>query len=308
MSSPADAEGPGHQPFWSDTRVKIASYLGVAALGLIGLSYRFDYDLADRLPPLPPRPVLSTDPDDAFRKMNESAEYYADDLFRDSTTYGVTPTTPDDLDRVFPYEQLTAPKALAAGESMETGSLRLSLEKKMGREGTATYPHMILRIENKTDHALAFNVMTEVGGGAEKCLEKADIPGNMLVLPPRAVIERTECIFLRGMKLQVERVETIQLAPLSFHYVSRLNPAHIGLDKRVAFAHRVPKGKTCTAIPEQAIRAGLKDGGTTWRDIVDFYARHNCDTYNFPIGYHAFTKRKQYALPVTAGRVAGDTP
>jgi hypothetical protein len=60
-----------------------------------------------------------------------------------------------------------------------------------------------------------------------------------------------------------------------------------------------PKGKPCTEIPEQTIRRGLERGETTWRDVVDFYARHACEMYPFPSGYRAFEKPGQYPLPVT---------
>ena len=299
-------EYQGSESFWTDGRVKLAGGGAVALAMLIGLHMRFSDDL--ELPPMPPKPVVVSD-EDALRHVDENPEVYREGLATDAATYEVKAMTTEDMEKVLPYEQVTATRLLGGADStMETGSLRLTvrnemLEMRMGREGNATLPHLILRIENKTDAAIAYNVTTDVAGSARRCGEKADLEGNMLALPPHAFVDRTECIFLKGMKLEVQSVEAIQLQPLAFHYVSRLNPAHIGLDKRLAFAHRVPMGKMCTTIPEQAIKSAMKDAKTTWRDLIDFYARHNCDTYSFPIGYHAFTRPKQYVLPVTPERV-----
>ena len=49
----------------------------------------------------------------------------------------------------------------------------------------------------------------------------------------------------------------------------------------------------------QAIRNALAKNLATWRDIVDFYGRHRCETYRFPTGYRAFTRKGQWAVPVS---------
>ena len=48
----------------------------------------------------------------------------------------------------------------------------------------------------------------------------------------------------------------------------------------------------------EAVRAGLERGEIGWRDLVDFYARHRCQTYQFPISYRAFSAEGAMRLPV----------
>ncbi len=317
-----DEDDPQGASPWTEGRVTLAA-LGVSLVViLVGLHVRFDYPLT--LPPKPPPPA-EMNPDDALRALDQKPEAYKQYLEKDVATYHsyrytgadgqprelVVPpeTQPADLQKVFPYEQTQVPQTIGLDESFETATLKLSvradtLDMRMGHEGTATFPHIILRIENKTDVPVAFNVITNTGLAIEKCMEKSDLPGDQLALPPHGFIERTECIYVKGMKVSVSGIEDIQLPAISFFYVSRLNPAHIGADKRIFGGHRVPVGKMCTDIPEQSIHLAIKTGQASWHDIIDFYARHNCDRYNFFNGYHAFSRPNQIQLPASVDNQA----
>jgi hypothetical protein len=299
-------------------RVKWIAW-GLAAIVIVlGLHFRFDYALS--IPPKPPAPVETIDPD-ALRSFDAKPETYRTYLEEDQEKLrpyhyvgadgterdlAIPKTSSDDLEKVLPYEQSQIPQTIDVGSSFETSTLKLSartdeLDMRMGHEGTATFPHLILRIENKTDSVIAFNIVTTAAISVEKCMEKSDLPGDQLVLPPHGFVERTECIYMNGMKVTVNSIEVMQLPAISFFYVSRLNPSHIGIDKRFAGGHHVPfDARLCTDIPEQAIHLGMKSGQTTWRDIIDFYARHNCDRYNFYSGYKAFSKDGQIQLPAVA--------
>jgi hypothetical protein len=50
----------------------------------------------------------------------------------------------------------------------------------------------------------------------------------------------------------------------------------------------------------QAVRNGIESGEIGWRDLVDFYARHRCQTYTFPLEYRAFNVDGQRTLPALA--------
>jgi hypothetical protein len=60
------------------------------------------------------------------------------------------------------------------------------------------------------------------------------------------------------------------------------------------------RGPRCTSIVPQALRIGLERGEIGWRDLIDFYARHPCQTYQFSMTYQAFTGNGAQRLPVTA--------
>jgi hypothetical protein len=113
-------------------------------------------------------------------------------------------------------------------------------------------------------------------------------------------VQRTECIYRSGMSLAIERVESVALPPLSSAYVSRLPPAAFGADARMARGHRpdLPAGMAvCSTVASQSVRSDIENGTIAWRDLVDFYARHSCETYQFPEGYKAFEKNGARTLP-----------
>src|SRR5262249_54492597 len=146
-----------------------------------------------------------------------------------------------------------------------------------------------LRIENKTDHHLAYRILATMPLDPRGCVEKVDLPHNAVALAPLEVVERTECGRAVG-SLTIDRVETVELPALAYLYASQVQPAHIGLDARETHGHKPPRGSVCTDIPEQAILRGTEKSVVSWRDVIDFYARHDCHSYIFPVGYHAFTK------------------
>jgi hypothetical protein len=83
--------------------------------------------------------------------------------------------------------------------------------------------------------------------------------------------------------------------------VGRLFPPHIGLDARPTRGHRPRAGIICADIPEQAIRIAMEKGATSWRDVIDFYARHSCVRHIFYEEYKAFARAGAYELPVAPG-------
>jgi len=84
-------------------------------------------------------------------------------------------------------------------------------------------------------------------------------------------------------------VEVIKLSPLQYVYVSNLVPEKIGLEPRAARGHRpAVKQRLCHMVSSAAVYRALESGATTWHDMIDFYARHRCQTYSFPVGYKAF--------------------
>ena len=50
-----------------------------------------------------------------------------------------------------------------------------------------------------------------------------------------------------------------------------------------------PPAKECSFVPWRDIQASTSELHTGWADVVDFYARHNCDEYSFYRGYTRWT-------------------
>lgn len=288
-----------------DRRFRIFAYVATAALFAALMWLRFDYTPEPPRVPSQPPPVKQAD----VNRLNYSSGLYRASLDEDASSYGLAGIGDVELTSPFAREAVDLNRELTPGaDPIETATLRISLrteplEIDTGR-GSYGGDHLILRIENKTDRHLAYRVDTVAG---QRCLTKGDLAHNALALAPGEAVERTECVNRDGTKLLVERVETLQLPPLSYHYVSRLHPPHVAMDARATRGHKPPKGEICNAIPEQSIRLGMGRKEVTWRDVVDFYARHNCDNYVFPKGYKAFEKKDQYALPVSR-EAAATTP
>jgi hypothetical protein len=245
-------------------------------------------------------------------QLNYSQGLYRAGLEKDSSDYGAPLTTVADLSVPFVHEQ-NDPRAelLVGGDPLEIGSLRLSA--RVGdlqintAKGSMTGQHLLLKIENKTDHYLAYRVETSPTA-PQRCLSKGDLAHDAIALPPGGWVERSECVWRDGMSFVIEHVETVALPALSYYYVSRLYPPHVGGDQRTTRGHKPAKGQVCNDIPEQAIRRGMQKGDTSWFDVVDFYARHNCEGFIFPPGYRAFSQPNQYMLPVSREAAAGGLP
>ncbi|HKA87750.1 MAG TPA: hypothetical protein VKE22_08805 [Haliangiales bacterium] len=268
---------------------------GGAVLFALGLGARFSYSVE---PPPPPKPPV-TRPVEPIGKLDYSKNVYRAALEADSRTYGVGKTTPEDLSGVLAYDR-EDPKRRPP---VETRFLRITAHlAPMGASfagGTATTEHIVLRIENATDRWLAYRVETTPDAGEARCVDKADLPHDAIALAPGQAVERTECIVRGNIDgVVVDSIETVVLPPLSYYYVSRLFPAHVGESPRATRGHVAPKAKICANIPEQAIRRALERSEITWRDVIDFYARHDCDRYLFPAGYHAFRRAGERELPV----------
>lgn len=280
-----------------DRRFKIFALAGAAVLFAVLMWLRFDYTPDPPRVPRRPSPVRAAD----ITSLNYDVGLYRAALDQDAAKYGVPVVGDVELTSPFPREAIDIGKEIVpGGEPIETATLRISLRSEALQvdTGRGSYggEHLILRVENKTDKHLAYRVDT---GAGQRCSTKGDLAHNALALAPGEAVERTECVRRDGTKLVVERVETLQVPALSYHYVSRLYPPHIAMDTRATRGHRPPKGEVCNAIPEQSIRLGMGRKEVTWRDVVDFYARHSCETYIFPPGYKAFETKDQYRLPVS---------
>lgn len=267
-----------------------------------GLYLRFNYE--PTLPPRPPRPATTDIA--AFRALDYDPNIYRARVEQDAAELGVRA---DPLTQNFRFDSTEPDRLLQVGGApLDTPNLTLSLRSarmtiKAGK-GTVETDHLILRIENRTGRHLAYRVDAELPLDPRGCVQKADLPLDAIAIAPHETLERTECGRDGVDHLTIARVETMELPPLAYYYVSQLFPAHIGLDARATHGHTPPKGSVCGDVPEQAIRRGMEKGQVSWRDVVDFYARHTCAKYIFQVGYRAFTRPDERPLPVKPGSFA----
>jgi hypothetical protein len=285
------------QPFWI-----VAGAGGVALFALL-LFTTFGYEL--RLPKSPARPKTSVASAERWSEgVDRNPAAWAKYLEMDARAYGAPKTSPEEMKRAFEYRASSRESMLVPGDdaesTVEVAGLRLhvSVQDIKGR----TKRMLVLQIENTTDTPLAYKVDTRPSRGTSSCPQKDELVHNAMAIAPGDVETRSECIYRSGWKLKIKSVETMALPELAFHYVSRLPPPQVGYERRVAEGHKPPRGELCSLILPGSIASGIESGALKWRDLVDFYARHRCETYTFPDSYKHFERDGERELPAAGAR------
>jgi hypothetical protein len=261
--------------------------IGCSAFSLIAmiLAVSAAYSTSEKLPPPgppPPRPETS-----AVTTYRYLPTFYRSLVEEDIARLKLGSVTVAQLARGNAYRsEFTGRQTLRPGGKLETRTLRLrALSRKMwvGGEGRRFRSnHLLLQVKNKTKRHVAYRVVTAARGA---CGAKAVLAQNAIALRPGGSVERSECLGGRRARLRILSVEVLELTPLGYHYVSRLDPRVLQLPPRIGAGHEPGELPLCRVLPWQAIKRELTEGDTKWHDVVDFYSRHNCDEYSFFPGY-----------------------
>ena len=277
----------------SITDTQFRAGVGIAGILLVtGLTaVSFCGSLA--LPPKPPPPRgPSGTSSELLTRTSASPAAYHDFVARDAAAAGVPAPTLAELSRKLPYLVDDTRHVLEVGEpALETAGVRLRAVHVA--EGLG------LEITNTTGSAIAYQVVTATIP-AMRCNGSA-LAFNAMTLGKDQLATRIECVWRDGIALAITRVETLEVLPLSVWYLDRVPPSVVGIEPRLARGHAGPSGAQCAFATSQSVRSGLERGEIGWRDLVDFYARHRCQTYQFPTTYRAFNSDGERSLPAVAG-------
>ena len=277
----------------TDTQFRVGvTVAGAALVGAI-VAIRFCGTLP--LPAKPPPPTAmvpgsSRPARELFASASATSAVYLDFIVRDAAAAGLRPPTIDELSRKLPYRVDDARHVLEVGEpALELAGVRL--------RALRLDDALALEITNTTASDLAYDVVS-APIPATACTAVAAVPFNAMTLRRERAETRVECGWHDGNALAVTRVETLEVPALSSWYLEHLPPSIVGIEPRIARGHRAAEtlGRCSSALP-QAVRSGLERGEIGWRDLVDFYARHRCQTYQFPLSYRAFEKDHERAVP-----------
>lgn len=231
--------------------------------------------------------------------LGESSGAYATYLARDSRTYDVSPpATVQSMSRAFPYQVDRRRRELWPGKgALELLGLRLRVSARS--IPGAPKRQMLLHIENLRDQHLAYNIETRPTKGTKPCHAKRDRSHNAIAIEPGGTEVRSECIYHEGWGLEIQQVEIMEVPELAYVYLSRLPAMQVARQPRTARGHQPPGGVAgCSLGLPANIRRALESGEMGWRDLMDFYARHRCQTYQIPGGYRAFQSDGERSLPV----------
>ena len=253
--------------------------------------------------PMPSRPPLpdpsSVDSRAALASVTASAGAWRSFLEQDARAAGVPTPSPEQMSRMLVFRADQTRRTLAPGdEPVDIHGLRLKVRVVADNDGPDKL--LVLDIANLADHDLGYLVETSPQPGGPGCKQRTLLVHDAMVIRRRANLERSECGYAPGMKLDIVRVETVEVDGLQSIYLSRVPPTAVGADPVLARAHRphllngvVP----CNLALSHMLRTAIEDGTVRWRDLVDFYARHRCDSYQFPMEYRAFESNGERPLP-----------
>ncbi|HEY0986010.1 MAG TPA: hypothetical protein VGD80_03120, partial [Kofleriaceae bacterium] len=149
---------------------------------------------------------------------------------------------------------------------------------------------------NTTESDIAYDVVSAPIPAAG-CNSAPVQPFNAMTIAREHSETRVECFWRDGIALAVTRVETVEVSALSAWYLDHVPPSVVGIPPRIARGHQVRITERCGVALPQAVRSGLERGEIGWRDLVDFYARHRCQTYQFPLLYRAFKADGERSVP-----------
>lgn len=271
--------------------IRIGVVAGTIGLGLAISTLQFCGAVSLPAKPPPPADTLAAS-QEVLRRSTQTESGWVASLDKDALAAGVEAPTPQAMSKKLVMRADEGTRTLAPGEpAIDAAGLRLSAVESGGT--------LALVIENRATSDLAYRVVTRVrpDGG---CGRREVDAYNANVVPRGGREVRSECTYRGGMSLEISRVESIELSPLSAFYVSKVPPRARGAAARLAVGHEpdLPGGaQVCNIAVSQALRAGLDSGAIQWRDLVDFYARHRCETYQFPLQYRAFVRDGERPLP-----------
>lgn len=271
--------------------IRIGVVAGTIGLGLAISTLQFCGAVSLPAKPPPPADTLAAS-QEVLRRSTQTESGWVASLDKDALAAGVEAPTPQAMSKKLVMRADEGTRTLAPGEpAIDAAGLRLSAVESGGT--------LALVIENRATSDSAYRVVTRVrpDGG---CGRREVDAYNANVVPRGGREVRSECTYRGGMSLEISRVESIELSPLSAFYVSKVPPRALGADARLAVGHEpdLPGGaQVCNIAVSQALRAGLDSGAIQWRDLVDFYARHRCETYQFPLQYRAFVRDGERPLP-----------
>ncbi|MGE0550578.1 MAG: hypothetical protein AB7O24_03230 [Kofleriaceae bacterium] len=241
------------------------------------------------LPTKPPPPSVAAAP-----SQFASPVVYQDFLAKDAAFAGVPLPSHEQMTRKLAFRADEARHVIEVGQPAITlAGLELSAQK---RDRT-----LVLAIRNVTDSALAYTVVATPAPNSSACASARPTALNAMVLAAGESVMRVECVWRSDTAIVVTRAETAEVLPLQAWYLSMVPPTQVGISERVARAHQPPpKAQLCSPVMAQAVRTGLERGQIGWRDLVDFYARHRCATYQFPLSYRALKVDNEYPIPAVA--------
>ena len=244
------------------------------------------------MPAKPPPPVaVSGTERQLLARSTSTPQVYESYLQNDAAAAGKPVPSIEDMSKKLAYRVDEARHVLEPGQPpIEIAGLRVHVERNNN--------DIVLVAQNTVSSDVAYEISTLPSIGVAACSSARPLPFNAMVIAKGSSETRTECVWRDGESIIITRAETLEVPPLSAWYLSQVPPTLVGIDDRLARGHRgVGARDKCSAVMPAVVRGLMERGDLTWRDLADFYARHRCQTYQFPSSYRAFKSDGERGLP-----------
>lgn len=274
--------------------LRIGGVVALLVAALVGLfiSGKLERDSRDRIENLETTAVTLEDAQTQEKERKVAKQFderaFVEGAQQDATRFGITPFEFLSLAEPNRYvNALTDPVVVKPGRSWSSEHIKVTvgLEKVQYNQHGATISarHTIAKFENvsKTPIAYFASVRSAERG---RCDVRGARQHNAMALMPGEVAEVVVCAGTG--KIRLDRLEVLEVSPLGYVYVSRVPARAVGHDGITGGSHspmnRVP---VCQTVDTKGIAGKLSQGLTRWRDVVDYYARHDCERFRFFFDY-----------------------
>ena len=166
-------------------------------------------------------------------------------------------------------------------------SVTLNISEKNYKMGNNDRFAVTTSIKNLTSGHLAYRVVTEKTPSFVECLSPMGRHmSHGFILKPGEEVERFEgCAFSPKISLKIPTVQVMVLPPAAFVTLARIT-IPLGLSPRLEKSHRpykIHKLPPCPIYAEKArFNKEIAKNAVAWFDIMDFFARHDCETDSVP--------------------------
>jgi hypothetical protein len=279
-------------PQVTDTQFRII--VGVASAGLVAAltSWRFCGNV--QIAAKPPAPVLrGQTAGELLTASTETQSVWAGFLETDAHVAGVAAPSIATMSAAMQWREGHTDHDLALGDpAIELAGLKVQFVLDAGNDNA------VLSLTNDKPDAVAYQLTAKTNVSNYVCDTTKHTPHNTLLVAGNSTEKVSVCSIRPDITVSVA-LQTVQLNPLAAYYIQMLPPTLIGVTDKLAKVHQNGRStpSPCGANPSSGVKGGLGNGKISWRDLIDFYARHRCETYRFPLNYRAFTKDAERPLP-----------
>ncbi len=284
-----------HMTQVTDSQYRIIVAVAGAALVAGLTAWQFCGDV--RIAAKPPAPILrGKTAGELFTASTQTKSVWAGYLERDAHTAGIAVPAESEVAKVLRWRDGETTTEL----SIDSAAVELAGLSVQFKHDSAT-DNAVVVLRNPSDHPVAYHLIAATSASSYVCNNVKHSPHNTMVVAAQGSETISVCQFRDGITASV-KLQTIELTPLAAYYVQQVPPTLIGVDDKLAKVHRNDRAtpSSCDAKPSSGVKGGLGNGKIRWRDLIDFYARHRCETYRFPLSYRSFTVDGERPLPAVA--------